>query len=214
MLNKKRFRKEDEKGFTVVELIIAVVILGIILYAAFQLTFSNYFLLDEESIKATLNQEASDAIEKIVKDMRKSDDANIKLYDAAVPIDSTPPGNAITSADVDTGLLVVNNGADAYCYRLDSSNSLVKFKLSDSTTGTVPADTSKVQTIVTAKANYKQVNNFSVRILRNYPSALSHDDSKDNYRKYFVSLQLEEGPGDKKVVVNQSTTLIKNKIPN
>ena len=73
----KKFQN-NKKGFTLIELVVAITLLGIIGGVVGHFVFSSYLNLERARVKSELHAEAKSAIEKIVDDVRKS--KSIKIY--------------------------------------------------------------------------------------------------------------------------------------
>ncbi|MGE5328707.1 MAG: prepilin-type N-terminal cleavage/methylation domain-containing protein [Deltaproteobacteria bacterium] len=152
---------KNQKGFTAIELVIAITIITIVLGTFLEFVSKNYFMANKEAVNAGLNQEANVATEKVVGDMRKAiapetepTTTGIQLYADLV----TDPAGEITTATTAITVAYGNLAVIRYetpravptdpptytqvCYRKydplnNGSYSLIRYLLTDSPTDPV-----------------------------------------------------------------------------
>lgn len=203
-----RNKLTQEKGLTLVELILAVLIFGIIAYAITSFLFTNYFRANDETRKALLHQEAKIALETIVDQIRQADVSDIALFDAS--------GSPVAVTDIDSDTSV---SAAAYSIEITyphpvSGDINVGYKVDSTTKALVkynPLDLTEPTTdVITSKSGYKEVKNFVI-------DYVDEDNSSGSYLKYHIVLEISEGHGtgniDKKIEIKEETNFVKYKIP-
>lgn len=219
----------NKKGFTAIELTIAITILTIVLGVFLEFASKNYFMATKEAVNAELNQEASVATEKIVGDMRKATNADVDPTTTGIFLYPSADAGIITANEILT-LPNSNNPTDfvviryetptpgtytTVCYR-KNNNALIRYLLADSPTGEVPTNQDKVDTVIgsldasnsknDASNKDKRVEEFSVELVSN--------TAADNFRKYNIRLKLTQGAGNYKTEVVHEVPFIKMKTPN
>ena len=194
----KKLKLDEFKGFSLLEIVIVVTLLGLLMMPMFQLLTSVLFSTSKENIKTDLGHKGRAALEKIFFDARDVPTTDyIEVYDESLvrktTINDTGTSLKITDATKDPD---TNNDADTW-YRVytDSGKKyLLKF---DSNTGTIPSDWENYIFI-------DRVTSFNIQILDKaaVPNKL--------YDKYQINLDLEFGKSNKdKVHVSLNKQLIK-----
>lgn len=211
------FRKnlaKNQKGFTLIELMISLVILATVFYALFEFVIIQQNIMTDETMKAQLNEQAKTTLGKIVDEMRSSKGSvatktGITLYpdkttDSEITLAEADPANPVNPVK----LVVINYEYQAgsykeVCYKLQDG-ALKRFDL-----GTSMGD------LALASDVYDQISNAGFRQkVDAFRVTLTSNDPSNNFCKYLISLTLSGGPDTKKVTVNQEATVIKNKTPN
>jgi len=110
-----------KKGFSLFEIIIAMTLIAIIMYAALDWIITSTRANDRVREEQQLNEQARAALAVIVGDMRKTaSETQIEVYD-----DNSPTNNLLSfsnSASVDTGRKLK---VDDYWYKLGSANEVI-----------------------------------------------------------------------------------------
>lgn len=127
--------QNNKKGFTLIELVVAITLLGIIGGVVGHFVFSSYLNLERARVKSELHANAKSAIEKIVDDVRKS--KSILIYDGNLTDISIPNTNISTPGTDATNYATTikcedeNISGKYICYRLytdsDSKKKLLRY---------------------------------------------------------------------------------------
>lgn len=209
---------KKNSGFTVLELIIALTIFGIVSYVLFEFVFMHFFAINDETTKAQLNQEVRVALEKIVDEMRRAAPADphetgIRLIRSGKKTNQSGADIVNTTDTAEILVIRLKNLQPPYnyyevCYRI-KDNALIRYNLDDSDFGELTG-TTKIYPVIASKGKLKVVKNFKVKYEKYDPA--------DNYLKYKIELTVAAGPDattteGTKITVSQDATVIKNKTP-
>ena len=184
--------QNNKKGFTLIELVVAITLLGIIGGVAGHFVFSSYQNLERARVKAELHADAKSAIEKIVDDARRS--KSILIYDGSLTDISTPDTNISTTGTDSTNYGTTikiqdeNISGKYICYRLyTDSNSKKKLLRYINDNGLLPDPNPEASDDTSDVIN--NVSDFKIWIEK------KDIDSSNNYGVilYSVKLRLNNG---------------------
>jgi len=209
---------KDKKAVTLIELIIAITILAIIVLTIVHWISTVTRNTNKTSAEAEMKNQARQALETIVKDMRSVSAGNIEIYDSIDPNSTNQPPNQplvfTSGGDVETGRMIKANN---YWYRIfcydagpPSKIALYRYPYSVSNSGAIPTvnrdDYKLVEDILYDPANQK----YGLQIILLKDETI--DELKDNLKTYKIKLNLTRKVGADTVTQDVETTISKSVI--
>ncbi len=180
--------KKNNKGFTLLEIVIAVALMGLVLVPVTQLIWSIFFTTNKESIRADMNQKARTAIEDILHEARTALSMEyVRIYrdtDLTNEI-AFGQGNVLRIRDA-------SNPSNDIWYRLYSSNSRIYLLKYPGLSGALPGSDWRNYIVVD---KIKDIGSFYIEIsdTDGTNDGISYTDDGSRYRKYKITLNMEHG---------------------
>ena len=187
----------SKKGFTLVELVVAITVAGIILAAVGTYFTNSYVAALKEQKKVKISSDAKMALDRIVQDIRSTTGGasnSVVIYDSS--------GNVKTNTG-DTGSIIYCNGN-----MFGNTNIWYGVNTAGATAGTrllrlVNSNTTYQSSDWSASAAVLNTSTISSNV-KNFNVAITSADV--NYIQYKISLTLSQGSG-----INNVTTTVETK---
>lgn len=189
------------RGFTLIEITICVLIFTLIVYPLSRFVYDNFFIANNEMRMAGLNLEVKGVLEDMVSQMRQAEPDGIKLFVDSTDVTEENSGNA-NKIEITYVYNPANGATRKVGYKVNNY-SFIRYN------PTVLGDEIE---LIQNKTDIKRVNAFNIEF-ENYDVG----NKTKAYTKYRLILNVSDGRGStlagKKHESNVETSLIKYKTP-
>ena len=194
--NMKRIRdvKSDNKGITLIELVVGVALLGLVVIPILGSLFSTFFTVNEEQAKLSLNTSAKNAIDKIVNELRMTGpiDQDIFVYNGTTTLTEVTHGGSEQSGII---LKIKNSGTSSqFIWYRAEADVLYRYPASVSdANGSIPT---------IDKDKYRYLENLDTA-LGGFQIILPVYTSTSNKKEYDIVVNLRKSLNGSRYITNQ-----------